>query len=297
MTVGRNIKGAATAFASVCLLALLPGVLRGSNPPGAAGLPQSSPVPGGVAIIPLDGKVLNGPPKVFYEEERVMTIKDGEFWYAIVGIPLDTDPGRHTLDIYRHDNTRARIRFKVVAKEYKTQYLTIKNKRKVNPNEGDLKRIREEQTVIDASFSRWRDAEEVSTRFSLPVEGRMSSPFGLRRFYNSQPRKPHSGMDIAAPKGTPVFAPADGKVIATGEFFFTGKTVFLDHGQGLVTMYCHMDHVDVRSGQVIKQHEIIGTVGTTGRATGPHLHWSVSLNNTRVNPALFIPEKLMARLR
>ena len=121
-----------------------------------------------------------------------------------------------------------------------------------------------------------------------PVEGRYSSPFGLRRFFNEQARKPHSGLDIVANEGTPVRAAADGVVINTGNYFFNGNTVFIDHGQGLITMYCHLNRIDVSDGQQVKRGDLIGGVGSTGRVTGAHLHWSVLLNGTLVNPELFL---------
>ena len=112
--------------------------------------------------------------------------------------------------------------------------------------------------------------------------------FGLRRFFNGEERNPHSGLDFAAPSGAQIKAPAAGKVILIGDYFFNGKTVFVDHGQGLISMFCHLSAIDVKMGDELARGGDIGKVGATGRATGPHLHWNVSLNNVRVDPAIFI---------
>lgn len=225
-----------------------------------------------------------------------MVLENGHEWHAVVGIPLHIKPGPHKLQINPRKGATRQISFTVQAKEYKTQYITIKNKRQVNPSKSDLKRIAREKKKIVAALRHWSHRDEVQTRFILPVVGRLSSPFGLRRFFNKQPRKPHSGIDIAAPRGTPLKAPANAEVISTGKYFFNGNTVFLDHGQGLVTMYCHMDRIGVKPGQKITQGEIFGAIGMTGRVTGPHVHWSVSLNDARVDPNLFFRDEIIAEL-
>jgi murein DD-endopeptidase MepM/ murein hydrolase activator NlpD len=177
----------------------------------------------------------------------------------------------------------------VTDKAYEEQHITIEDKRKVNPEPRDQQRITREQKLINAALEHWSDQDNVVVEFHKPVTGPTSSPFGLRRFFNEQARNPHSGLDIAAAAGTPVQAPAPGTVIETGDFFFNGNTVLIDHGQGLVTMYCHLSAIDVKRGDRLRTGDRIGKVGMTGRVTGPHLHWGVSLNDARVDPLLFLP--------
>jgi murein DD-endopeptidase MepM/ murein hydrolase activator NlpD len=256
----------------------------------AATLPEDSPVPGGIAVIRFaDGTI---PSKAFFRKKRVMLQQNAQHWYAIVGLPLSLKPGRYQLQYLTAPKKQHQLAFQVHDKHYATQRIHIKDKRKVNPTVADLKRIARETKVIRHALATWRATPSVNLAFVMPVNGRLSSPFGLRRFFNGQPRKPHSGLDIAAAAGTPIMAPSSGIVITTGNFFFNGNTVFLDHGQGLVTMFCHMSRIDVKPGQRVKRGQVIGAVGMTGRVTGPHLHWGVSLNNTRVEPRLFLPAKL-----
>jgi len=223
----------------------------------------------------------------------VLILKHDKSWFAIIGIALSAKAGKHFVSIKDAKGAKGERKksFMVVAKKYQEQRITLTNKRMVNPNKMDMTRIKSERSRITNALKYWQDQVDVNTRFALPVEGRFSSPFGLRRFFNEQPRKPHSGLDIAAPTGTPIKAPSPGTVIETGNFFFNGNTVFLHHGQGLVTMYCHMDKINVQPGDSVNTGDILGTVGMTGRVTGPHLHWSVSLNNARVDPNLFITAK------
>jgi len=251
-------------------------------------LPQALPVPGGIAIIKLDSHETT-PPQAFYRQHRVMVQKRPQGWYAVVGIPLSTKPGIQHLHYRSARGSNTSIPFQVQDKHYRTQRITIRDKHKVEPDAAELQRIFREKKQILAAFRTWDKRVVTQLPLRQPVNGIKTSSFGLRRFFNGQPRKPHSGMDIAAPRGTPVFAPADGVVINTGNYFFNGNSIFIEHGQGLVTMYCHLQRIDVKQGQSVHRGQRIGAVGATGRVTGPHLHWSVSLNDARVDPALFLP--------
>lgn len=253
----------------------------------AAQLPQQSAVPGGVVIIPL-AKQTSIKPKVQFQNKPVMVIAEQQHWQAVLGVPLDLAAGTHRVVVQSGDQTST-VMFDIADKQYPTQHITIKDKRKVNPNQYDMQRINRESARINAALQQWTEQDTISFNFIWPVKGRVSGLFGRRRVFNGEPRKPHSGMDIAAATGTLIQAPAAGIVRGTGDYFFNGNTVFIDHGQGLVTMFCHLDQIHVKDGQSIEQGQVIGTVGETGRVTGPHLHLGVSLNDERVEPTLFFP--------
>jgi len=260
-----------------------------SVPLFASPLPEQAAIPGGVVVVPL--AVDSTPkPKVTYQRKRVAVVQSGGQWVAVVGVPLGATIGTQRLTVVQNGQTSKAI-FDIVDKAYPTQHITITDKRKVNPNKLDMTRINKETASIQAALRHWTDKTALPLPFAWPIEGRVSGLYGRRRVFNGQPRRPHSGMDIAAPTGTEIQAPAEGIVRDTGDYFFNGNTVFIDHGQGLVTMFCHMDRIDVQPGQKIGRGEVIGTVGMTGRVTGPHLHLGVSLNDVRVEPRLFFPER------
>jgi hypothetical protein len=251
-----------------------------------AELPQANPVPGGIAVITVGAEGV-AVPLVKYQEERVLLTRHNGAWHAVVGLPLTLEPGEQQLSVAEHGVLRT-LAFQVLPKQYAAQYLTLTNKRQVDPNAEDLKRIAREQQSINQAFATWSEQGPDDLRFDLPTSGRLSSSFGLRRYFNNQPRQPHSGLDIAAPAGTPITAPAAGVVIETGNYFFNGNTVFIDHGQGLISMYNHLSRISVKKGARVARGQRIGAVGKTGRVTGAHLHWTVSLNNARVDPILFL---------
>ncbi len=250
---------------------------------------ESSPVPGGIAILllPADANAES----LRYRDKRILTTQQDGRTVAVIGLSLDSQPGMHYVKGKTVDGKSFQLAFNVNDKTYEEQRITIKDKRKVNPGKRDLERIGRETGKIKKALRHWSEKEAVTLSFDWPVDGPTSSPFGLQRFFNDQPRKPHSGLDIAAPEGTPITAPAPGTVIDTGDYFFNGNTVFINHGRGLVTMYCHMSAIAVKPGDVINTGDPIGKIGMTGRVTGPHLHWGVSLNDARVDPMLFLPAR------
>lgn len=246
--------------------------------------PEHSPRPGGIAVIDL-GTADAAPPAVRYAGKPVLVMRKGEQWYAVLGIPLDTAPGMLSIDVEGSDTA-----FKISEHAYDEQRLTVKNQSYVTPDQAQLDRIGRERKILDAALNNFRDIPVSGIALVAPVDGRRSSSFGLRRFFNDQPRSPHKGMDIAAGKGTPIAAPLEGVVTATGNFFFNGNTVIVDHGQGFVTMYCHLSEIAVEEGQAVSAGDTIGLVGATGRVTGPHLHFGTYLNGTAVDPAILIAD-------
>ncbi len=256
-----------------------------SSPLLQAALPEHRPVPGGVAVVDL-GSSDQPAPRAFLAERPLAVVAESGRWHALLGIPLDTPPGTLTIRVATGSGEVQR-EITVAPWTYGAQRLRLRNRRLVEPTPDDLRRIEREQThtaAIKATFS----APAPDSDFARPSQGRLSSRFGLRRFFNGVARLPHSGLDFAAPAGTPVLAPAAGKVVDAGDYFFNGNTVFLDHGQGLISAYMHLSRIDVAVGQRVERGQRLGAVGASGRATGPHLHWSVILNATPVDPALFL---------
>jgi len=249
----------------------------------ALAAPEAASRPGGIAILPL-GETSAPAPEVSWNGKPVLVMRDGAHWKAVIGIPLDTEPGEIALDIAGEE-----VVFPVEDHHYEEQRLTVKNQSHVTPSQAQLDRIGRERKIIDAALNRFRDVPVDSIALESPVDGPRSSSFGLRRFFNDQPRSPHKGMDIAAGSGTPIRAPRAGIVSATGDYFFNGNTVILDHGQGYVTMYCHLSEIAVEEGEELAPGDVLGAVGATGRVTGPHLHFGTYLNGTAVDPAIVLP--------
>lgn len=262
-------------------------------PPPPTLWPQALQVPGGVARLSLGPAAQRPVAQVRQGDVEVplLVVGDAIEWTALVGIPLAATPGEAHITVLLDGGGTRRVPYAIAPKQYQEQHL------KVSPRTVDLspedqarfERERDHQLQVMATFTDQPAGIALpSLRMRVPVPGRRSSSFGLRRVFNGQPRNPHNGMDIAAATGTPIVAPLPGRVIDVGVYFFNGGTVWLDHGQGLLSMYCHLSSMDVRVGDVLQTGEAFCKVGATGRVTGPHLHWGVMLNRTMVDPALFV---------
>ena len=252
-----------------------------------AGLPRSHAVPGGVATIALGASPQR--PAVRAGGVPVLVTGDPAGWTAVVGIALSAKPGKGEIVVARAGRPDERRTYAIAPARYAEQRLKVAPSQ-VDLSAEDLARYERERAHLAQVIATWADEVPATLRMRQPVPGARSSSFGLRRVFNGQPRSPHGGMDIAAAAGTPVTAAAAGRVIDTGDYFFNGNTVWIDHGSGLLTMYAHLESVAVRPGDPVAPGDVIGAVGATGRVTGPHLHWSVSLNRAMVDPALFLAD-------
>ena len=275
------------------MLGLAAAPARPAAAPASGVWPVAAQVPGGVARLALGPSAT--PPEVFSGDVPVLVVGTASGWTALVGIPLSVTPGQASVTVAWLESQPAphTLGYTIRDKRYAEQQLKVAP-RTVDLSASDLARFESErahQQQVMATFSpvppgQW--ATPAALRMRVPAPGRRSSSFGLRRVFNGQARNPHSGMDIAAPTGTPIVAPLPGTVIDTGDYFFNGGTVWLDHGHGVLTMYCHLSSIDVQVGDTLSAGDAFCKVGATGRVTGPHLHWGVMLNRTMVDPALFL---------
>ncbi len=249
--------------------------------------PHDSRVPGGVARLSLGPAARR--PQAMAGDVPVLVVGDMIEWTALVGIALSAAPGEHSVTVQAQGASRT-LSYQVRDKKYTEQRLKVSPKTvDLSPeDEARYQRERAHQQTVMALFTE-PPAPLGDLRMRQPVPGRRSSSFGLRRVFNGQPRNPHSGMDIAAATGTDVVAPLPGKVVDVGDYFFNGGTVWLDHGGGLLSMYCHLSSMQCKVGDRLETGDAFCKVGATGRVTGPHLHWGVMLNRSMVDPALFLP--------
>ena len=227
-------------------------------------------------------------PVARFNGERVLVAGDASGWHAVVGIPLDAKAGAALpLIVERAQRQPETIAMKIGRKRYASQHLSVKPGQ-VELSPGDLTRHEQERAHLRRVLRNFSESAPDSLVLLQPCEGPRSDSFGKRRFFNGQPRSPHNGLDIAATEGAPVIAAAAGDVLDAGDYFFSGRTLILDHGRGFLTLYAHLSAIDANTGDRVPAGKRIAAVGASGRVTGPHLHFSVYLNGAAVNPELFI---------
>lgn len=240
--------------------------------------------PGDVAMVEIGG--LSADEKitgnvlaqelVFHYDERTQT------WRALVGIDLDTKPGAYRISI-RHDApTAATHTLRVAPKQFRVRRLRVPAEF-VEPPPDALEQIARDSAALAAAYAR-ASPKKWTGSFVLPVEGKPTSNFGTRSYYNGEPRAPHAGVDFMGATGTPVRAANRGEVVIATPMYFTGNTVVVDYGDRLLSVFAHLSELRTKAGDIVDPNTIVGLVGSTGRVTGPHLHWSVRLNGKRVDP-------------
>ncbi|TRO79466.1 M23 family metallopeptidase [Desulfuromonas acetexigens] len=217
--------------------------------------------------------------------DKLIPLEPGEEGgWALLGLDLGADPGDYPLRLRLPGGTERPVgTLKVTAKKRPEERLTLP-KAYVSPQDpAVLQRIERESKLLRQIFS-VRSSVPLPTAFVLPVGDPMGSPFGLRRILNGQPRSPHAGVDFRSPRGTVVGAGGAGRVVFTGDLYYCGLTAIVDHGDGLYSIYCHLESLDCAPNQTVDLGTPLGRVGSTGRSTGPHLHWGVKLRGDRVDP-------------
>jgi len=283
-------------------LALLAPAARAQPAPPRLSIVSRAVQRGELILVVVDDNDAKTPPKARFLK------RDLEFfpaastgtWLAFIGLDLDASTGPAKLRAVLRDakgkTVRATEELTVTAGNFPTEELKVEQ-RYVTPPKSDTERAEAEAATLHELFVHGEQKRLFEGRFDSPIPGAMTARFGERRIFNGEPRAPHSGMDLRAKKGTPVRAPAAGRVVLAGALYFAGKTIVLDHGLGLTTTYAHLSKMLVKKDDMVKKGQVIGRVGATGRVTGPHLHWALKFHEARVDPFSLVALDLDAYLK
>jgi murein DD-endopeptidase MepM/ murein hydrolase activator NlpD len=249
--------------------------------------------PGGIIAKEISHKEYEQ--DLFLNGNRLVRWRNDDNFYLIYGIPYDTETGQNNFKVTDKDyKILKNININVKDKEFKIQKIKV-NKKYVEPSKKSIEKIKKDKFKLTNARKIWLN-NNPDLDFIPPAKGIITGVFGTKRFYNGIEGRYHNGYDIAADIGTPILAPSSGKIILTGDFFFNGKTIYLDHGRGLKSIMIHLNEIFVKDNDYVKKGQIIGTIGTTGKSTGPHLHWSVLMNNTYVDPEMLLNKRIINNL-
>lgn len=232
------------------------------------------------------GKVKPGA-KVWFNDQPVRVSEEGHY---VIGLDWKEKP---EIKLRLLEASGRDVTYRLPVQEYQYDVTRINGlpKKMVTPPEEVLARIKKDGQAVREARKADTDYMFFKESFIWPVKGRISGNFGNHRILNGKSKSPHSGMDIAAPTGTPIKAPISGRVTMVDDLYYTGHTVIIDHGYSISTVYCHLHTTNVKVGDMLAQGDLLGTVGSTGRSTGPHLHWGLNWYSERLNPALMLPPK------
>lgn len=250
--------------------------------------PVHSPYPGGVLNVQINSALFDANKEGIKIGQGPHLICRSGFKNVNLISPIPLSSKKIQLDIVLNNKIIESI--PVINKEYRESRITITNNDMVSPPKEVLPRIKMEASIIKAAKNINSFSNYSVLPMKMPTKGIESSEFGVRRFINGAPRNRHTGLDIAAPEGTDVYAPLDGIVLLSEEFFYRGNIIYIDHGNGLISSFSHLQKSLVKKNRKVKAGDLIGKVGKTGRVTGPHLHWEVSILGTTVDPKLFLKE-------
>ncbi|MEK7234750.1 MAG: M23 family metallopeptidase [Elusimicrobiota bacterium] len=285
------------------LFILAPAPARATQPPDPVlSVEARAFQPGEIILVTVTGNDPKMPPAASLRERALDFFAGASTgtWLAFLGLDLEFPTGPATLDAVMRAPSGKPVRksefFNVVDAGFPIVELKVERKF-VTPDKNDSERAEAEAAKLHKLFAKTEVKRLFDGRFDSPIPGAATGRLGERRVFNGQPRAPHSGMDIKAKLGQPVRAPAAGKVLLADSLFFAGKTIILDHGLGLTTQYAHLSKFLVKAGDMVKKGQIIGKVGATGRATGPHLHWALKFKNSRIDPYSLVFLDLDAKLK
>ena len=243
---------------------------------------------GGVYIYQV--KRHNSYSDIFLNSQQLLTIEYKDKYFLIYAIPYESKLGKNSLEI-KINNKVSYLSFNVEEKTFDTQNIYVDSKY-IKPGSDSQKRINLERNNLRTAKDTWYD-ESPDLKFIIPADGIVTGKFGTKRFYNGKEGSFHNGLDVAAEKGSPIISPSKGKVILTGNYYYNGKFIVIDHGKGLKSIFIHLDDILVEEGEVISKGDLIGKIGNTGKSTGPHLHWSLLLNKTYVDPEYFLDNRII----
>jgi murein DD-endopeptidase MepM/ murein hydrolase activator NlpD len=277
----------AVAGSMVLTLLVNGGAAAADDPPISVAIEARSLTPGELIVFTVNAKTEPSAVRVHLFDRDIAAFRNEiGAWRALAGIDLDQKPGSYVATIEAlgaHGPSRVEQSIVVQSRRYATRRLRV-DPRFVNPPAAVLQRIEEEQRFLRESLERSDPDRLWLAPFVRPVAGRANSQFGTRSVFNGQPRGAHRGADFLSPAGEPIKSPNAGRIVVARDLYFTGNTIVIDHGLGLFSMLAHLSRIDVRESELVAAGQIVGLVGATGRVTGPHLHWTLSVSGARVDP-------------